>query len=80
MDLEKYINIDFYKGFQHSLKNAHNHLKVAENSTEICYGIAYGQLVLAAEEALKAMMLFNIHYDPSVLSEIDDFDDISPHR
>ena len=65
--------IDFKVGYELAILNANNHIKVAElTSKEICYGIANSHLVLAAEEAIKAYMIFTRAYDPTF--EIKDFD------
>jgi AbiV family abortive infection protein len=64
---------DYYQGFKLCLDNARNHIKVAELSENISYGIAHAHIVLASEEAIKAVMLFNIHKDKSALDKMTDF-------
>lgn len=64
---------DYHQGFKLCLENAKNHIKVAELSESISYGIAHAHIVLASEEAIKAVMLFNIHKDKDVLEKMNDF-------
>lgn len=68
-------NTNFFRGFELALKNAHNHLAVAEASQKISYGIANSHLILATEEAIKAAMLFQLSIDKAMLAEaLVDFD------
>jgi len=69
----KNSTIDYYEGFQHCLDNALNHLKVAELSKTVSFGIAHAHTVLASEEAVKAIILFNIYFDNDVLADMKDF-------
>lgn len=66
--------LDYYEGFKLCIENALNHIEVAELSKSISFGIAHAHIVLASEEALKATMLFSIHYDMDMLEEFTDFD------
>lgn len=59
-------NINYYQGFSLCCENASNHLKIAELSKQISYGIAHAHLVLAGEEAIKAVVLFDINSNPKV--------------
>lgn len=64
---------DYHQGFKLCLENAKNHIKVAELSENISFGIAHAHFVLASEEAIKAVMLFNIHKDKDALEKMNDF-------
>lgn len=64
---------DYHQGFKLCLDNARNHIKVAELSENVSYGIAHAHIVLASEEAIKAVILFNIHKDKDVLDKMNDF-------
>lgn len=62
--------IDYSKGFELALKNAQDHLKVAEFSAKnVSNGIAFSHLVLASEEAIKAVQLFYHNYFPEFPDE-----------
>lgn len=73
--------LDYYKGFKLCLENALNHLAVADLSKSISYGIAHAHVVLASEEAIKAMLLFSVQYDPNMIGEIKNFNEyFSSHK
>jgi hypothetical protein len=73
--------LDWHKGFELCLKNSMDHMEIANLSKSVSLGIAHGHIVLAGEEAVKAMVLFNISYDPDVLNEMEDFDEyFSNHK
>lgn len=71
--LNKYEGVDFQKGFRYAIENAENHLKVAEKIKDISFGIAFSHLILSSEEAIKGMLLFQVHLDSDFLEEIGDF-------
>ncbi len=52
--------IDYQKGAILAIENAKNHLNIAILSKEVCFGIANSHLILASEEAIKAMQLFKL--------------------
>lgn len=73
--------LDYKLGATLCLQNALNHMKVADASKDISFGIAHAHVILASEEAMKAAMLFNISFDKSIMSEYKDFDQyFSDHK
>ena len=64
---------DYHQGFKLCIDNVRKHIKIAELSETISYGIAHAHIVLAGEEAIKAVMLFNIHKDKDALDKINEF-------
>ncbi|HRE74328.1 MAG TPA: AbiV family abortive infection protein [Flavobacteriales bacterium] len=64
---------DFYSGFSIALENSKTHFKGAEMlAREKLFGLANSHLILAAEEGIKAYMLFAKHFDKDLL--VEDFD------
>lgn len=62
--------LDYLLGYELALKNSTNHFEAAELiAKNISFGIANSHLVLAAEEAVKAIQLLIIHYYPESKSE-----------
>jgi len=65
---------DFHKGYKLTIENAFNHLEVAYSIESISLGIASSHLILAAEEAVKAFLLFQLGFDKDFHKEAQDFD------
>lgn len=64
--------IDYKKGFEYAFNNTKAHFNAAELlASNINYGLANSHLILAAEEAVKAYIIFTKHYDSEL--EIPDF-------
>lgn len=64
-------NTDFQKGCKLALENAKNHFAIAEVSKEISLGIANSHLILASEEASKALILYNVSVNKDWLNHTD---------
>jgi len=65
--------IDNKEGFDLAINNANDHFNAAELiAKDISYGIANSHLILAAEEAVKAYMIFVRAYEPE--REITNYD------
>jgi AbiV family abortive infection protein len=64
---------DYQTGYKLAVESAEAHLKSAKIlAKKINYGMGNSHLILAAEEGIKAYMIFVRHFDPSV--KVEEFD------
>jgi len=70
--MKKLTQVESIAGYRKTSRNALHLLEAAEKTKTINYGLANSLLILSAEEAVKALMLFSGKFDPESTEE--DFD------